>query len=71
VSTGAQYVVAAYGVVLFALLIYVVVIGMRSARMAREAELLGTLVEREEDEDGEDDQAGARPGPPATGSRRA
>ena len=46
-STGAQYVVAAYGVVLFALLMYVVVIGLKSARMAREAELLALLVERE------------------------
>ena len=47
-STGAQYVVAAYGVVLFALLMYVVVIGLKSARMAREAELLALLVERGE-----------------------
>lgn len=45
-STGAQYVTAAYGVVLFALLMYVVVIGLKSARMAREAELLALLVER-------------------------
>ncbi len=43
-STGAQYVVAAYAVVLFALLVYVVVLGMRTARMAREAELLARLV---------------------------
>ena len=47
-STGAQYVVAAYGVVLFALLMYVVVVGLRSARLAREAELLALLVERRE-----------------------
>jgi hypothetical protein len=46
VSTGAQYVVGAYGVILFALLMYVVVIGLKSARMAREAELLALLVER-------------------------
>lgn len=45
-STGAQYVVAAYGVVLFGLLMYVVVAGMKSARLAREAELLARLVER-------------------------
>ena len=49
-STGAQYVVAAYAVVLFALLIYVVVAGMRTARLAREAELLARLVEREDAE---------------------
>ena len=53
-STGAQYVVAAYGVVLFALEMYAVVVGLRSARLAREAELLALLVERREDGDGED-----------------
>jgi hypothetical protein len=47
-STGAQYVVAAYGVVLFALVMYAVVVGLRSARLAREAELLALLVERRE-----------------------
>ena len=47
-STGAQYVVAVYGVVLFALLVYVVVLGLRTARVAREAELLSRLVAREE-----------------------
>ena len=50
-STGAQYVVAAYGVVLFALLMYAVAIGLKAARMAREAELLALLVERGEDGD--------------------
>ena len=45
-SEGAKYVVAAYGVVLFALLMYVVVIGMKAGRMAREAELLARLVDR-------------------------
>jgi CcmD family protein len=49
VSTGAQYVVAAYGVVLFGLLMYVVVLGLRTARLAREAELLARLAEREGD----------------------
>lgn len=48
-SSGAEYVVAAYGVVLFALLVYVVVIGMKSARQAREAELLARLVESRAD----------------------
>ena len=45
-SEGAKYVVAAYGVVLFALLMYVVAIGMKAGRMAREAELLARLVDR-------------------------
>ena len=49
-STGAQYVVAAYGVVLFGLLMYVVVLGLRTARLAREAELLARLIEREDDD---------------------
>ena len=39
-SSGAQYVVAVYAVVLFALLMYVLVLGLRTARLAR-------LVERE------------------------
>ena len=43
-----EYVTAAYGVILFALLLYVVVVGLRSARLAREAELLARLVERDE-----------------------
>ena len=50
-STGAQYVVASYGVVLFALLMYVVVVGLKSARLAREADLLARLVERDADPD--------------------
>ena len=46
-SSSAQYVVAVYAVVLFALLMYVLVLGLRTARLAREAELLARLVERE------------------------
>lgn len=45
-----EYVAASYGVVLFALLMYVVVIGLKSARLAREAELLALLVERAADQ---------------------
>ena len=45
-----EYVAAAYGVILFALLMYVVAIGLRSARMAREAELLALLVERADEQ---------------------
>ncbi len=44
-SSGGEYVVAAYGVVLFALLVYVVVVGMKSARQARETELLARLID--------------------------
>ena len=46
-STGAQYVVAAYGVVLFGLVMYLVAVGARSARLQREAELLARLVARQ------------------------
>ena len=57
-SEGAKYVVAAYGVVLFALVLYVVAIGMKAGRMAREAELLARLVDRrvarQEDADPQD-----------------
>jgi hypothetical protein len=53
-----EYVAATYGVVLFGLLLYVVVVGLRSARLAREAELLARLVERhEQDEAAETDLA--------------
>ena len=46
-STGGQYVAAAYAVVLFGLLLYAVVVGLRNARIAREAEVLARIVERE------------------------
>lgn len=45
-----EYVAAAYGVILFGLLMYVVAVGLKSARMAREAELLALLVERADDD---------------------
>jgi CcmD family protein len=45
VSGGSQYVVAAYAVIWFVLMLYVVVTGLRTARMAREVELLSRLVE--------------------------
>lgn len=68
-STGAQYVVAAYGVVLFALLMYAVVIGLRSARLAREAELLALLVERRADGDAEPPVVSRESDAPAPASR--
>ena len=55
-----EYVTASYGVVLFGLLLYVVVIGLRSARLAREAELLARLVEREESEEAAETDLAAR-----------
>jgi hypothetical protein len=56
-GSGAQYVVGAYAVILFALVMYVVLLGLKAARMARETELLARLVERQgpiEDEPGPD-----------------
>jgi CcmD family protein len=41
-----DYVVAAFAVVWFVMLIYVAVIGLRTARIAREVELITRLVER-------------------------
>jgi len=65
VSEGAKYVVAAYGVVLFALVMYVVAIGMKAGRMAREAELLARLVERRVGRDDGGDAADAEDLSPA------
>lgn len=41
-----DYVVAAFAVVWFVMLIYVAVVGLRTARIARELELIARLVER-------------------------
>lgn len=57
-----EYVAAAYGVIIFALLMYVVVIGLKAARLAREAELLALLVERAGGDAAEPETADA-PGP--------
>lgn len=46
-SSAAQYVVAAYAGMWFGLMMYIVVIGLRTARMARQVELLSRLVEGE------------------------
>ena len=46
-GSGTQYVVAAHAVIVAALLLYVVVVALRSARIAREAELLARLVEED------------------------
>ena len=40
------YVVAAFAVVWFVLLIYIAFVGLRTARIAREVELLARLAER-------------------------
>lgn len=42
--SGSDYAVAAYAVVLFGLVMYLVVVGLRTARIGREAELLARVV---------------------------
>jgi len=71
-SSGAQYVVAAYAVVLLAFLVYLVVVAMRTGRIARETELLARLRERE-DATAEGARAGqeAEPEPVASRSRES
>jgi len=44
-SSGAQFVVAAYAVIWVILVLYVVAMGLRTARLAREAELLVRLLD--------------------------
>jgi CcmD family protein len=67
-STGSQYVVAAYAVIWFVLLLYVIVAGARTARIGREVELLTRLVERRLPEL-EGDERRAEAPPAAPGSR--
>ncbi|MCB0872082.1 MAG: CcmD family protein [Thermoleophilia bacterium] len=57
-SGGNEYVVAAYAVIWVVLLLYVVVIGARTARLNRDAELLTRLI----------DERGDRPPEAATGT---
>lgn len=47
-STGSQYVVAAYAVIWFVLLVWVIYAGARMARISREIELLTKIVEKRE-----------------------
>lgn len=47
-NSGSQYVVAAYAVIWFVLLVWVLFAGARMARMAREIELLTKIVEKRE-----------------------
>jgi CcmD family protein len=51
VSSGAQFVVASYAVILFGLVMYVVVLALKSARISREVELLSKILERRNEDD--------------------
>ncbi|MGI9540312.1 MAG: hypothetical protein ACR2N6_09195 [Miltoncostaeaceae bacterium] len=53
-SSGSQFVVAAYAVILFALVMYMVIIAMKSARIGREVELLSRIIERSRPDDAEE-----------------
>jgi CcmD family protein len=57
-SGGTQYVVAVYAVIWFVLLLYVVASGLRTARLARETELLLRLVVEREQAASPDSAAG-------------
>lgn len=64
-STGSQYVVAAYAVIWFVLLLYVLAIAARTARISREVELLARLADERAEEEEEDGRrpVGTQPAP--------
>ncbi len=57
-SGGAQYVVAAYAVIWFLILAYVVMLGARAARVSRQVEVLSRLIDRQSADDGTGDALG-------------
>lgn len=67
--SGAEYVIAAYGVVGFALVVYLITAAMKRARLAREQELLDRLDARAAQDhaaaaDGEDNPGAPEQAPP-------
>lgn len=50
-SGGAQYVVAAYAVIWFLILAYIVVLGARSARIGRQVEAISRMLDRRQGAD--------------------
>jgi CcmD family protein len=57
VSSGAQFVIAVYAAIWFVLLMYVVVLASRTARLSRQVELLARLTGHRDD-DGDEDVGG-------------
>lgn len=53
-SGGYQYVVAAYAVIWFLVLVYVVMLGARSARVGRQVESITRLLDSRRHPDGND-----------------
>jgi CcmD family protein len=66
VSNGTQYVVAAYSVIWFVLMLYVAIVGLRTSRISRELELLARLVERRNAEEEASKADAPAPSSPAT-----
>lgn len=63
-SGGAQYVVAAYAVIWFLVLAYVVMLGARTARVGRQVEAIMRMLDRQEGGPGgaqDDGHAAAEP----------
>ena len=54
-SGGSQYVVAAYAVIWFLVLAYVVVLGARTARIGRQVEAISRMLDRRDQGDGDGD----------------
>jgi len=57
-SGGAQYVVAAYAVIWFLVLAYVLVLGARTARVGRQVEAITRMLDRREGREGDDAAGG-------------
>jgi len=57
-SGGTQFVVAAYAVIWVIIVLYVVAVGLRTARLAREAELLVRLLDDRDAAGTRDEAAG-------------
>ena len=57
-SGGSQYVVAAYAVIWFLVLAYVVVLGARTARVGRQVEAITRMLDRREGLEGDDGAGG-------------
>lgn len=65
-SGGSQYVVAAYAVIWFLVLAYVVVLGARTARIGRQVEAISRMLDRREQREGQPD---SEPEPEPSGDR--
>ena len=67
-SGGSQYVVAAYAVIWFLVLAYVVVLGARTARIGRQVEAISRMLDRREQREEQPDSE-PEPEPEPSGDR--